>query len=548
MMREARPIAGAFCVPKLSGADFELGNFVSGGAESNGSTSSGREASRMLLAQIDGCRPASGYTSYASYGTAYSGGNGVQAGFDPQDWGRCYLPSNGGCAYIDLDHLEMCLPETLSAYDHVASFRAMLCIAEAAREAANMLLPEDREIQVLVNNSDGLGHSYGSHLNFLISRRAWDDIFNRRLHYMLFLASYQISSIVFAGQGKVGSEDHRPEVGYQIAQRSEFCRQVAGAQTPWNRPSVNSRDEALCGDGSSKEPPELARLHVIFYDNTLTETASLLKVGVMQLILTLVENEFVNPDLVLDDPIGAVLGWSHDPTLRTRARMVSGKQFTATELQWRFLEQARRFEEHVGFDGWVPRAPEILDLWEKTLSELERRDWPALSRKLDWVLKKQFLDRAVELCPDLDWRSDELKHLDHMYASLNPAEGLYWDAERRGEVDRIIDEDRVRFFLENPPEDTRAWTRAMLLRQGSEAVTRMDWDSIEFRIQGEDNWPHYKKVMLANPLESGLAGPEAGLLRNPRSLEETLDAMSVETPGSVTYRAYPLYGSGTYSN
>ena len=28
-------------------------------------------------------------------------------------------------------------------------------------------------------NSDGYGHSYGSHLNFLVTRRAWDDLFNR---------------------------------------------------------------------------------------------------------------------------------------------------------------------------------------------------------------------------------------------------------------------------------------------------------------------------------------------------------------------------------
>jgi hypothetical protein len=58
-------------------------------------------------------------------------------------------PPMAAASYIDLDHLELCLSET---------------------------------IQVLVNNSDGHAHSYGSHLNFLVTRGAWDNI-RRKPHY-----------------------------------------------------------------------------------------------------------------------------------------------------------------------------------------------------------------------------------------------------------------------------------------------------------------------------------------------------------------------------
>ena len=131
-------------------------------------------------------------------------------GYNPQDWGRKWF-TNGSCIYIDLDHLELCLPEVISAYDHVAAWQAMLRIARAPvrgqRKAAS-----GKKYQVLVNNSDGQSHSYGSHLDFLVTRRAWEEIFHRKLHPLLFLAAFQASSIVYTGQGKVGSENGRVTV------------------------------------------------------------------------------------------------------------------------------------------------------------------------------------------------------------------------------------------------------------------------------------------------------------------------------------------------
>lgn len=65
----------------------------------------------------------------------------------------------GGCVYIDLQHLEVCLPEVRGAHDFVAAWHAMLRIGREAMEAANARLPEGCRIEVPVNNSDGLGSS-----------------------------------------------------------------------------------------------------------------------------------------------------------------------------------------------------------------------------------------------------------------------------------------------------------------------------------------------------------------------------------------------------
>ncbi|MFY9555513.1 MAG: proteasome accessory factor PafA2 family protein [Blastocatellia bacterium] len=532
-------------LPKLCGADVELGNFVLGVEMGRGT---GYEASRLLLREIEGlpradksrgepcdCTACRRARSSADPAGSFGGRRGSQrignsqiVG-NPQDWGRKYLASNGGCAYIDLDHLELCLPEVLSAYDHVACWHAMLRIARAALDASNEKLPEGTKIQVLVNNSDGLGNSYGSHLNFLITRRAWDNIFHRKIHYMLFLAAFQASSIVYTGQGKVGSENVATAVPFQLSGRADFFERLVGSQTTHNRPIVNSRDESLCG-GSGRANAEnasetMARLHVIFFDNTLCQVASLLKVGTMQIVLAMIEAGKVSTELILDDPVEAVAIWSQDPTLQSRAEMTSGEQVTAVELQLRFLRAAKAFVARGGCDGLVPRASEILALWEDTLLKLQAEDFEALAARLDWVLKLSILKQVLDQNPELTWESAEIKHLDHLYSSLDASEGLYWAYERGGFVERVVTDEQIERFTVSPPEDTRAWTRAMLLRwAGPDQVDDVDWDSIRFKTGSERYRMAYRKIELANPLDFTRQRSES-IFENATSLEELLDEL-----------------------
>jgi proteasome accessory factor A len=528
-------------LPKLCGGDIELGNFVLGAPGPD----SGAQASRALLAGIDGLprhrsvslSPYTGNWSSYSCERSKSGGRDdrdahVLGGWDAQDWGRKYLPTNGGCIYIDLDHLEVCLPETLGAWEHAAAWHAMLRIVRRAMDSANERLPEGRSIQVLVNNSDGHGNSYGSHLNFLVTRQTWDNIIRRKPHYLGWLASFQASSIVYTGQGKVGSENGAPEVPFQISQRADYFETLLGTQTTFNRPIVNSREEHLCGtrrwrsDGASP-----ARLHVIFFDNTLAHLSCLLKVGVMQLALAMMEGERVNPSLVLDDPLAALGVYSRDPTLRSRARLAAGGEATAVEMQLLFLEEARRFASEGGFEGFVPRAPEILDLWEDTLRRLQAADWIGLAPKLDWVMKLMMLRRTMGQRPSLTWESPEIRHLDQVYASLGPG-GLYWAYERSGFAERLLDEDRILHFCSEPPPDSRAWTRAMLLRTAHpEWVESVDWDSISFRVRDGGYWPARRNIDMQNPL--GMTAAEmAPLFAEGGSFSDLLDAIEAAASDS----------------
>ncbi|HVO28044.1 MAG TPA: proteasome accessory factor PafA2 family protein [Candidatus Margulisiibacteriota bacterium] len=514
-------------LPKLCGADIELGNFILGVERPEGS---GAEAARAVLREIVGL-PCTGVSVASS---------AAVAPYDPQDWGRKYLPANGGCVYIDLDHVEACIPEVTGAYDHLAAWHAMLRIVRRALGAANARRPAGQRIQVLVNNSDGRSNSYGSHLNFLVTRRAWDNLFNRRLHYQLFLAAFQASSIVLTGQGKVGAENGMPPCAYQIAQRADFFQTLCGLQTTYNRPLVNSRDEPLCGRGDERHAPA-ARLHCIFFDNTLCHVASLLKVGLMQIVLTMIEAEQVNPQLLLEDPVDAVQRWSHDPSLRTRAQMAGGSAVTAVELQLHFLDAAKRFVAAGGCDGSVPQVRAIVQLWEDTLLKLEARDLPALAGRLDWVLKLHILQRAMQQRPQLTWASPEIKLLDHLYSSLDPADGLYWAYEASGVVESLVSDERITYFEHNPPADTRAWTRAMLLRLvGADAIESVDWDSIVFRAGQVGYRRTYRRLDLASPL--AFAEAETGhILQRGRCCDTMLDELGATAPAPRDAPAQFIY-------
>jgi hypothetical protein len=497
-------------LPKLCGADIELGNFI---ADVDHPAGSGYEASQALLAEIDGFPRRRDSYSYSGWsGATYTApaarpahGESSTAGgwgYNPQDVSRRYLSSTGGCAYIDLDHCELCLPEVLSAYDHVAAWHGMLRMMRSVLDRANEDRPHHQRIQVLVNNSDGLGHSYGSHLNFLISRRTFDNIFRRRPHYLQYLASLQISSILLTGQGKVGSENHRAPTPYQISQRADFFEILQGPQTTFERPIINSRDESLCGFPRAGEPWAAgARLHVIFFDSALAHGSALLRVGVMQLILTLLELGLVNARLILDDPLVALHDYSHDPTLKASARLIGGERFTALELQRAFLDEVKRHAARGVFAGVVPRADEIIALWEDTLIKFEKGDLIALARRLDWVMKLMAIERAMEQSPELEWDSPEVKVIDHLYSSLD-TDGLYRAYEESGFAEQLVTPARVEHFAMNPPEDTRAWTRAMLLRRASSEgveVDSVDWDRMTFRIRGRYAWPSYRTIDLEDP-------------------------------------------------
>jgi hypothetical protein len=112
------------------------------------------------------------------------------------------------------------------------------------------------------------------------------------------------------------------------------------------------------------------------------------------------------------------------------------------------------------------------------------------------------IERAMEQRPELDWNSPAVKVIDHLYSSLDD-DGLYWAYQASGFSEQLVPPERIAHFTANPPTDTRAWTRAMLLRRAASEnveVESVDWDRITFKIRGQYAWPSYRTLDMADPL------------------------------------------------
>jgi proteasome accessory factor A len=495
-------------VPKIVGADVELSNFILGPAIRN---STSDLASRLLLNAIAGVD------------------SGVRVAPESLDWGRKFLSTSGACVYIDSEHLEVALPETFSAFDHVAYWRAMLRLVRDAARRINGHLHGKAHLHVLANCSDGLGNSYGSHLNILTTREAWDDIMLRKPHYRTFLAAFQISSIIFTGQGKVGSERGRPPAKFQLSQRADFIERLASLDTMVDRGVINTRDEAHCGCRLHEADPALARLHVIFFDSTLCQVATLLRVGTMQMMVAMLEAGSVDRRLSLDDPLAALAAWTRDVPLAVEAPLADGSRRTAIELQMEFLEAASQFEQSGRFEGIVPHAQHVLALWESTLAKLAARNLDDLSRRLDWVAKYRLLTGVLDKHPGMSWQSPALKQLDQLYADIDEGTGPFWALEETGLVDRVVGEAEIERAISEPPQDTRAWTRAQLLRlAGADRVDQVHWDRIRIRTKTHDRrLSQVQMVHLPVPFAATRTMNEHLFTAN-ASLESVVDALEAQ--------------------
>jgi proteasome accessory factor A len=487
--------------PKILGADFELANALLG--RSRWFSSAG-EAARLLLEEIPG------------FPLRRWGGSAIE-------WDRRFLSTSGGSAYIDSDHLEINLPEHARAADHAALIHAGLRVAHEAQRAASARLTDGERLSVLAAVSDGR-ESWGHHLNVMVTRELFDGLFLRKPHLASFVGTHLATATIFAGHGQVGAGNDRPACDYQLSQRADWFEEFIGHQTMMRRPLLNQRDEPHAG-------ADWARLHIIFFDNVLSPYANFLKAGTTQLVLALAEAGWVDPDVLLDDPLAAAHCVSRDLSLREPLRLAQRRRTrTAVEVQQGLAELAAEFVAGGQADSVVPGAAAIVACWRETLEILARRDLDALAGRCDWALKYLLLDRQRGR-RGLSWRAPEMKQLDLVFSSVDPEEGLFWKMAAAGRVEGMPTSAQVERFVQDPPDDTRAYLRAHLLRRWGDDVSSMDWDHMRFRRPTKRSW--YSEATLAMPDPAGFTREVvATLLDECGSLNDLLEALADPTPAA----------------
>jgi Pup amidohydrolase len=372
---------------------------------------------------------------------------------------------NGARYYVDHAHPEYSTPECASPRDLVVHDKAGERILERSLELVAEVLPPGERISIYKNNTDGKGNSYGTHENYLVDRAV---PFARIVRD---LTPFFVTRQIFTGAGKVGVEGARADevdVPYQLSQRTDFFEAEVGLETTLKRPIINTRDEPHA------DPERYRRLHVIVGDASMCEVATFLKVGTTAIVLKMIEDDFL-PDLSLAGPVQALHEVSWDPTLRRTFRLADGRSVTAVELQWEFLDQAKKWVKE---NEDTPGNADVLHRWDSVLTGLED-DPMSMHRELDWVAKHRLLE-AYRDRDGLTWEDPKLKLIDLQYHDVRRSRGLYHRLAASGKVERMVSEAEIEEAMRRPPEDTRAYFRGNCIARYPDAIMAASWDSVIF--------------------------------------------------------------------
>ncbi|MGD0065733.1 MAG: Pup--protein ligase [Streptosporangiaceae bacterium] len=401
-------------------------------------------------------------------------------------WGRSsnVFLRNGGRLYLDVgSHPEYATPECDNIMDLVTHDKAGERIVEGLVADADRQLREEGiagDIYLFKNNTDSAGNSYGCHENYLVPRQ--EDLGRLTAILMPFLVTRQM----ICGAGKVLQTTHGTV--YCLSQRADHIWEGVSSATTRSRPVINTRDEPHA------DAEQYRRLHVIVGDSNMNETTLLLKVGSTDLVLRMIEGGAVVPDLTLDNPVRAIREVSHDMTGRSRVRLTDGREMSALEIQYVYLNCARDFTRTHGLNAVSER---VLEMWERTLDAIETGNLDKIAREIDWVTKYQLIER-YRARHDLPLSAPRIAQLDLAYHDVRRGRGLYYLLQRNGAVNRVTRNLDIFEAKSVPPQSTRAKLRGEFIRQAQERgrdVT-IDWVHLKLNDQAQ------RTVLCKDPFRS----------------------------------------------
>ena len=372
---------------------------------------------------------------------------------------------NGARYYVDHAHPEYSTPECLTPRQLVIHDKAGERILERSLDEVIRQMPATTPaLSIYKNNSDGKGNSYGTHENYLMDRAtAFGDIVRD-------LTPFFVSRIIFTGAGKLGAEaqyDERGRAIYQLTQRADFFETEVGLETTLKRPIINTRDEPHA------DPERYRRLHVIVGDANMCEVSQFLKIGTTAIVLKMIEDR-VLPDLSLAKPVSSLHAVSRDLTCHeAQIPLLDGRALTALQLQWEYLEHAKKYVER---EDDTPENREVMERWESVLTALESEPL-SLHRELDWVAKYRMLTAYKER-DDLEWSDARLHAIDLQYHDVRRDKGLYNRLAAAGKVERLVSEEDIETAIMEPPHDTRAYFRGRCISRFPDAISAASWDSV----------------------------------------------------------------------
>jgi len=275
---------------------------------------------------------------------------------------------------------------------------------------------------------------------------------------------------------------------YCVSQRAEHIWESVSSATTRSRPIINTRDEPHA------DAERFRRLHVIVGDSNMSETTTLLKVGSTDLVLRMIEAGAIMRDLTLDNAIRAIREVSHDMTGRSRVRLANGREMSALDIQYEYLNRAKDFTFKNGLD---PVSERVLEMWERALTSIETGNLDKIAREIDWVTKYQLIER-YRARHDLPLSSPRVAQLDLAYHDVHRGRGLYYLLQRAGAVERAARDIDIFEAKSVPPQTTRAKLRGEFIRRAQEKRRdfTVDWVHLKLNDQAQ------RTVLCKDPFRS----------------------------------------------
>ena len=334
---------------------------------------------------------------------------------------------NGARFYQDTGcHPEYATPECASPRQLIVYDKAGERILEDLQNYAEEKIREERiagKLSIFKNNTDFVGNSYGCHENYLVDRDV--DFYYLAEQLIPFLVTRQI----YTGAGKVFQT--QDGVHYCVSQRAQHIYQKISGTTTNDRSIINTRDEPHA------DREKYRRLHVIVGDSNMSEYTNFLKIGSCAVVLQMIEDNYINKDFTLRNPVKAIKDISYDTTCKRKLRLDNGREYSPIEIQREYCEMAQKYVEQYPVSDELRLA---VGMWQEMLDDLDD-DPNRLSRKIDWVIKRTLIESFIEQ-KGTRWNDSRVFMLDLQYHDIRVNRGLYYLLERRGAVDRVLDRRR----------------------------------------------------------------------------------------------------------